>query len=82
MKSIRMCIACRNKIEQKKLIRLQCINKDIVYFTGKGRSFYICKKCIMKNNKNLIKPLNKFCKKNNSSILKIIEKLKEKIFNG
>ncbi len=82
MKPIRMCIACKKRIEQNKLIRLQCINKEMVKFTGIGRSFYICRECMFANEKNLIKSLVRFCKNDKKTMLKTIEKFKENIFNG
>jgi hypothetical protein len=34
------------------------------------------------SKRNLIKPLARFCKNDKDTILKIIEKFKENIFNG
>ena len=43
---IRMCIACRERDLQKKLIRLQQdSNNSIIPYSGKGRSFYLCTVC-------------------------------------
>jgi predicted RNA-binding protein YlxR (DUF448 family) len=54
---IRMCIACRERELQKKLIRLQQNNNNIFPYTGQGRSFYLCKNCSQnsKKIKSLIK---------------------------
>lgn len=42
---IRTCVICRQKFGKEKLLRLQCLNKKLVLFSGLGRSFYICKEC-------------------------------------
>ncbi len=81
-KAIRMCIVCKKRMYQKDLIRIQCINSKIVYFTGFGRSFYICKDCIKKNDKKLLKPFSRFCKQDKKTVLKILNEFKENIFNG
>jgi len=46
---IRMCIICRERYDQHKLLRLQKLD-DIVRFSGNGRSFYLCKACLQKEN--------------------------------
>ncbi|NPA73902.1 MAG: DUF448 domain-containing protein [Epsilonproteobacteria bacterium] len=81
-KPIRMCIVCKERIYQEKLIRLQCKNGKLAYFTGIGRSFYICKNCIMKNNGKLLKPFSRFCKQDKKTVLKILSEFKENIVNG
>ena len=43
---IRMCIACRSRYPQKTLIRLKQVEKEIIAFDGKGRSFYLCRECL------------------------------------
>ena len=45
VKQLRMCMQCRERFNQKTLIRLQCVGKEISTFTGTGRSFYVCKDC-------------------------------------
>ena len=79
----RMCISCKERIEQKKLVRLQCKNREIVSYSNRGRSFYICKDCInnIKTDK-LAKQLQRYCKKDKNSIIQMVETYKEKIFNG
>jgi predicted RNA-binding protein YlxR (DUF448 family) len=77
-----MCISCRKRIEQKKLIRLQCIDKNIVVYTKKGRSFYICNDCLNKKDDKLAKSLQRYCKTDKEKILKMVETYKEKVFNG
>ena len=59
---IRMCIVCKERFFQDKLIRLQCINKNVIKYTGKGRSFYICYSC-KNNQRGIKKALKKICKK-------------------
>ena len=58
-KPVRMCVVCKNRFYQNELFRLQCINKKLIAFSGTGRSFYICKKCI--NNKKFINYIAKKC---------------------
>jgi len=45
-KPIRMCIACRKREKQQELIRLQKDQGNLIRYSGKGRSFYICTKCL------------------------------------
>jgi len=45
-KPIRTCVFCREKFEQKKLLRLKCEDKKLVPFDNNGRSFYICSDCV------------------------------------
>ena len=42
---IRMCISCRRRDLQKRLIRLQLVNKQLIPYSGSGRSVYICQEC-------------------------------------
>jgi predicted RNA-binding protein YlxR (DUF448 family) len=59
-----MCINCRDKIPQKSLIRLQCIEGRVISFRGIGRSFYLCKNCIDKRDEKKIKKiLSNRCKR-------------------
>ena len=43
---IRMCIACRKRESRQELIRLQKDHSNLIGYSGKGRSFYLCTKCI------------------------------------
>lgn len=44
---VRMCIACRARLNQKELFRFVKVGKEeIIKFNGFGRSFYICKSCV------------------------------------
>ena len=56
----RMCIACRSRHPQNTLIRLRQDGKEVVAFTGMGRSFYLCVECIQneKKVKGLVKRFN------------------------
>jgi len=55
-----MCIVCRNRFAQYELIRLQCKKKELIFFDGVGRSFYVCKECL--NSKKLSKKISYLCK--------------------
>lgn len=71
---IRMCISCRDRYEQKLLLRLQCNEGLLEVFTKKGRSFYICKTCL-NNEKKLTKSLMRQCKSGDKE--KLTTRLKE-----
>jgi uncharacterized protein len=72
---IRMCIQCRERLEQKHLIRLQCKEKQVVAFDGVGRSLYVCMTCI--ENPKLVKQLAGRCKSGKDSHNEISSLLKE-----
>ncbi|QOG13290.1 DUF448 domain-containing protein [Arcobacter sp. FWKO B] len=57
-----MCIVCRNRFQQKELLRLQCIEQSLVLFTGTKRSFYICKECLSGDFKKLEKQFARVCR--------------------
>ncbi len=71
---LRMCISCRDRIVQSKLLRLQCIDNTIEVFKGNGRSFYICDNCILLDKK-VLKALMRQCKSGDRD--KFMNKLKE-----
>nr|WP_321268272.1 hypothetical protein [uncultured Sulfurimonas sp.] len=71
---LRMCISCRNREAQNKLLRLQCIDGSIEIFKGFGRSFYLCDVCIL-SDKKVIKSLMRQCKSGDKD--KFTNKLKE-----
>ena len=75
---IRMCIVCRGRFEQDKLLRLQYIDGELVRHTKIGRSFYICRECM--GSKNLTKKLSSFLKIPKTETEHICEKLKETAF--
>ncbi len=60
-KPIRTCITCRDKTEQNTMLRLQCDDKNLIPFSGKGRSFYFCEKCC-EDIKKSVKSLYRQCK--------------------
>ena len=44
-KTLRTCVVCRGKFEQKELLRLKCEEKKLLFYNNYGRSFYICCDC-------------------------------------
>jgi len=82
-KQVRMCINCRDRFSQKELLRIQNIDMKIVKFSGKGRSFYLCKECLDLDEKKLIKALFRQCKSNKIEFNKqdLENCFKEKIVN-
>ncbi|WP_236617366.1 MULTISPECIES: DUF448 domain-containing protein [unclassified Lebetimonas] len=61
-KQIRMCVACRKRDLQSNLYRLQCINNELIKFSGNGRSFYVCESCI--NSKKFVRYISRLCNLN------------------
>jgi len=77
-KILRTCIFCRAKLEQKELIRLKCSNKKLSLYDNFGRSFYICKSCILlldniKDSKRFEKVLCKECKNKDEYTIQLKE---------
>jgi len=72
---IRMCVVCRERDNRDKMVRLQCKNREILPFSGEGRSFYICKSCI--NSKKLDKIIQKICRIDKTSVKNIVTTIKE-----
>jgi len=70
--SIRTCVACRSKMAQKLLHRLQCKDKKLTAFTGIGRSFYVCNTCL-ENESKLEKALYRHCKNKDEYIVQLRE---------
>jgi len=70
-----MCIVCRGRFEQNTLLRLQCIEQQLCFYEGSGRSFYLCQTCI-EDEKKVTRALARVCKsgdvKNLSTQLKEI----------
>ncbi len=71
---LRMCISCRDRQNQEKLLRLQCIDGSIEVFKGSGRSFYLCKNCLLEEKK-VLKALMRQCRSGDRD--KFTNKLKE-----
>lgn len=70
----RMCVACRQRDTQDKLLRVQCIEGSLEVFLGKGRSFYFCRTCL-EEEKKVSKSLMRQCKSADKN--KFMNKLKE-----
>lgn len=74
-----MCVFCRIRSRQTEMIRLQCnFQKELVLFTGSGRSFYLCHNCI--NEKNIVKKVERYCK-SKENIKEMIYQIKERLVN-
>jgi len=70
----RMCLSCRVRDFQSKLIRFCCIDGELSSFNGEGRSFYFCKTC-QEDEKKLSKALMRTCRSGDRE--RLINKLKE-----
>ena len=70
-----MCVVCRERDNRDKMVRLQCKNREVLPFSGEGRSFYICKSCI--NSKKLDKIIQKICRIDKTSVKNIVTTIKE-----
>ncbi len=57
----RMCVVCRERFEQKALLRLQCKQQQLGFHSGSGRSFYLCFECV-DNEKKVTRALARACK--------------------
>lgn len=81
--TLRTCIVCRKKIEQKELFRLKCEDKKLVLYNNYGRSFYICRDCIsllqsdinQKTYKKIEKSLFRECKNKDKYVVQLKEML-------
>ena len=73
-KPVRMCISCRQRDIQYELFRLQCIDGSLVKYSGVGRSFYICKNCLIQEKK-VLKAIMRQCKSGEKD--KFTSRLKE-----
>jgi predicted RNA-binding protein YlxR (DUF448 family) len=69
----RMCIACRSRHPQNTLIRLRQDGKDVVAFSGMGRSFYLCIVCCQ--NEKKVKGLVKRFKQDLEPFTKLLKEL-------
>ena len=70
----RMCIACRERDVQSNLLRLQCNDTRLSSFGKDGRSFYLCKNCLL-DDKKISKSLMRHCRSGDKE--KLMNKLKE-----
>jgi predicted RNA-binding protein YlxR (DUF448 family) len=75
----RMCISCRQRDSQNKLLRLQCIDSSLEEFSSNGRSFYLCEICLS-DEKKVLKSLMRQCRSADKD--KFTIKLKEIIIDG
>jgi len=76
---LRMCVSCRQREVQSKLLRIQCINSNLQRYMKEGRSFYLCKDCLTEEKK-IFKVLMRQCKSKEKD--KLMNKLKEIITDG
>ncbi|MBN2817191.1 MAG: DUF448 domain-containing protein [Campylobacterales bacterium] len=70
----RMCVSCRTRTQQHSLLRLSCVDGDIVLYSGTGRSFYLCSDC-QEDEKKISKALMRQCRSNKKE--QLMNKLKE-----
>ncbi len=64
----RMCVACRERFEQRLLLRLQCKEQLLLAFSGSGRSFYLCYECT-ENEKKATRALARACRSGDMNYL-------------
>ncbi|MBN2768803.1 MAG: DUF448 domain-containing protein [Campylobacterales bacterium] len=76
-KPIRMCVVCRQRAPKDILLRFQLRENQIVFYSGEGRSMYLCLDCA--KNQKKIKSLSKRLNIEETSLVKF---LKEPINNG
>jgi len=84
-RTLRTCIFCRGKFEQKELLRFKVEDKKLVSYNNYGRSFYICSDCAKKiqsgisdkEYKKFDKALCRECKNKD----KYVEQLKEMLID-
>ena len=70
----RMCVSCRDRHSQSDLQRLQCIEGSLIAYAGSGRSFYLCKNCLL-DEKKVLKVLMRQCRSGDKE--KFTNRLKE-----
>ena len=81
--TLRTCVVCRGKFEQKELLRLKCEEKKLLFYNNYGRSFYICSGCQVmlqsdingKEFKRIEKSLCKECKNKDKYVTQLKEML-------
>ena len=79
-KPIRMCASCRKRELQSELIRLQKDGNIVRSFNGIGRSFYICKDCLL-NDKHILNKISGRLKVNITSLEEVIKELRSNVKN-
>ena len=81
--TLRTCVVCRSKFEQKELLRLKKKKKKLLFYNNFGRSFYICNDCEKllltdisgKDYKRIEKSLCKECKNKDKYVTQLKEML-------
>jgi len=76
---IRMCISCRKREPQQELYRLQKEESIVIKYRGVGRSFYLCKECLM--SKHIEKKIAGRMKLNITSVEELIKELSSNVKN-
>ena len=69
----RTCIACRSRHPQNTLLRLRQDGKEVIAFSGIGRSFYLCVECCQ--NEKKVKGLVKRFKQELEPFTKLLKEL-------
>ena len=59
-----MCIICRQRALKSKLLRFSIQNLQVVKNPATGRGSYVCAACMDKEERILVKSLNRFMKNN------------------
>lgn len=77
---IRMCIVCKGRFSQNELLRLQYKEAKLFIYSGKGRSFYLCKECAYSNK--ALNALIKVCKIDKKTNKNLSLQLKEILLYG
>ena len=77
---VRMCIGCKGRFLQNKLLRLQYKESKLLVFSGKGRSFYLCRECGYSNK--TLNALIKICKVDKKTNKNLSLQLKEILLYG
>jgi predicted RNA-binding protein YlxR (DUF448 family) len=77
---IRTCVACRSRLEQNVLLRLQSSNNSIISYSGFGRSFYLCGDCIENKRDLVVKKMLYYCGNKDKSFIK--KNLEEIVVNA
>lgn len=80
-KPIRMCISCKSRQNQSELNRFQINCDEVLFKFNTGRSMYLCKECLDKNDNDFAKSLQKILK-NNTNKQELAKKLKERFLDG
>ena len=81
--TLRTCVVCKGKFEQKEVLRLKCEEKKLLFYNNFGRSFYICNDCqrLLQSNitgkdyKKIEKSLCKECKNKDNYVTQLKEML-------